>query len=62
MKKNDWYEEEFYFDKYEVSQNRITRIDYDFRRFRECTIYEEECCWMEESRELYCNIRAVRIA
>ena len=62
MKKRYEYEEEFFVEKYEFSNSRITRIDYDFTCYRETRMYEDDTFWMEERSECYCNIRATRIA
>ncbi len=55
-------EDEFYIEKYRVSNRRITRMDYDFKCYRESRMYEEDSYWAEENHEFYCNIRATRIA
>ena len=62
MKRYYEFVEEFHIGKYEISSNRITRTDYDFRCYRETRIYEEDTFWMEEQSEVFYNIQAIRIA
>lgn len=62
MKKYIEFEEEICIEKYELSNYRITRTDYDFRCYRESRIYEDDTFWMEEQGECYCNIHITRIA
>ena len=57
-----WYSETVYCEKYEVRTTGITNTEYNFRRYRDNSLFESDSFCSEESSECYCNIRAVRIA
>ena len=62
MKKYVETRETIYVEQYEFSGQKITRLDYDFKRYCDCSTCGSESFYASDNSEFFFNIHALRIA